>query len=530
MRKNLLVLTLLASPLFAQVDYNVIPLPTSVALSEKQGLYELTDGAIVSYPSANEELARQASMLCDYLLQSTGLSLSAQPDQDKHASVSLAIKKGASGSEGYSLTVDKRGITIEGDSPAGVFHGLQTLRKAIGATAGEPVALPYVTIDDSPRFPYRGAHIDCCRHFFDVDFIKRYIDILALHGCNKLHWHLSDDQGWRFEVKALPELAQQASVRAQTVIGPNTGIYDGQEYGRGMYYTQEQCREVVEYARQRYIDVIPEIELPGHMVAALHVYPWLGCRGEGYDVWTIWGVSKDILCAGNPETLTFLKTILGELTDVFPSRLIHIGGDEAPRIRWQECPKCQAKMKELGLNDEAGLQTYLNTELEAFLAERGRTIIGWDEILEGGASQEATIMNWHGAELAVEAAQGGRDVVMTPMEYCYFDYYQLRDSWRQPFGIGGYVPLSKVYSMEPVPEGLTEEQSRHILGAQCNLWAEYIAYPEHMEYMLLPRLSALSEVQWTQPQSKDYDGFMQRLPRLIKLYDRLGYKHCPYVE
>ncbi|MCD7722315.1 MAG: beta-N-acetylhexosaminidase [Prevotellaceae bacterium] len=532
MRRNLLLLTL-ALPLgnvWAQADYNVIPLPQSVALNEKGGSYHLTSGAVVSYPSSSEELKRSAEMLCGYLQESAGLSLTAEPDRRKDAAVTLSYPKGSpADGEAYTLTVSKKGVTIEG-SGAGVFHGIQTLRKAIGASNKDTVQLPFVTISDEPRFPYRGAHIDCCRHFFSEDFLKQYIDILALHGCNKLHWHLTDDQGWRFEVKALPELAEQGSIRRETVIGANLGIYDGVEYGRGLYYTQEQCREVVEYARERYIDVIPEIELPGHMVAALHVYPSLGCRGEGYEVWTEWGVSKDILCAGNPKTLDFLKTILGELCDVFPSRLIHIGGDEAPRTRWKECPRCQEKMRELGLSDEAQLQTYLNGELEEFLAERGRTIIGWDEILEGGASEEATIMNWHGRELAVEAASKGRDVVMTPMEFCYFDYYQLRDRSRQPLGIGGYVPVSKVYTLEPVPEELSPEEARHILGAQCNLWAEYIAYPQQMEYMLLPRLSALSEVQWTQPELKDYDGFLRRLPRLIELYDRLGFKHCQSLE
>ncbi len=532
-RINLILLCAISAlASFAQVDYNVIPLPLSIALSHKGEEFSLTTGAVVSFPADNPEMLRNAQMLCDYLRKSTGLSLTAEArSQGKGASVRLLTGLKNENPEAYTLTVDKKGVTIQGASESGVFRGIQTLRKAIGVAEGDTVRLPYVTITDEPRFSYRGVHIDCSRHFFPVDFLKTYIDILALHGCNNLHWHLTDDQGWRFEVKSMPLLTQEGSIRKETVIGSEVGgIFDGQEYGRGLYYTQEQCREIVQYAAERYINVIPEIDLPGHMVAALHVYPQLGCTGGPYEVWTQWGVAQDILCAGNPETLVFLKKVLGELTDVFPSKLIHIGGDEAPRTRWQQCPKCQAKMKELGLVNEAQLQTYINQELEAFLSEKGRTVIGWDEVLEGGLSENATVMSWHGADGAVAAASQRHNVIMTPTSYCYFDYYQLSNRDAQPRAIGGYVPISKVYSLEPVPSELPEDLRQYVLGAQCNLWAEHIFAPQQMEFMLLPRLSALCEVQWTQADRKDYEVFKSRLPRMMELYGRLGWKYCRWFE
>jgi hexosaminidase len=379
------------------------------------------------------------------------------------------------------------------------------------------------------------VHLDCARHFFSVDVIKRYLDLLALHGCNQFHWHLTDDQGWRFEVKALPDLAPKGSVRQQTVISRNSGVFDGQPYGG--YYTQDDCREIVRYAAERYINIIPEIDLPGHMQAALHVYPPLGCTGGPYEVWQVWGVSNDVLCAGNPAVLTFLKTVYGELCDVFPSKLIHIGGDECPKHRWKNCEKCQAKARELGLKDdghhsiENQLQTYINREMEQFLKQRGRTLIGWDETLEGGLTTEATVMSWRGINGGIEAARQHHHVIMTPTDYCYIDYYQLKNTWNEPLAIGGYVPLSKVYAFEPlVPETLTEEEQQYILGAQVNLWTEYVAAPDHLFYMLLPRLDAISEVQWCRPQQKDFDDFKQRLPHMKQIYNILGVRYCQGVE
>ena len=533
----LMIVSMPLSTMAGRADYRVIPLPKSIQ-ADAAKVFTLQPGMAIAYDASNPEIARTAQMLCQWVEQQTGLRLQLEPSAKK-AAVRLAVspaKKGVSTSpaDSYSLTVGKAGITISAAEPIGIFRGVQTLRKSL-PSAGGPIELPFVTIADEPRFSYRGVHLDCARHYFPVAVVKQYLDLLALHGCNQLHWHITDDQGWRFEVKALPDLAAKGSIRQQTVIGRNTGLYDGQPYGG--YYTQDECREIVRYAAERYINVIPEIDLPGHMQAALHVYPNLGCTGGPYPVWQVWGVSEDVLCAGNPDVLTFIKTVLGELCDVFPSRLIHIGGDECPKVRWKNCPKCQAKIRELQLKDdgkhslENQLQSYINHEVEKFLTTRGRNLIGWDETLEGGLTEGAVVMSWRGVNGGIEAARQHHRVIMAPTDYCYIDYYQLKDTWNLPLGIGGYVPASKVYSFEPlVPGKLTEEEQQYILGPQVNLWTEYIAAPEHLFFMLLPRLDAISEVQWCQPGQKDFDDFKRRLPRIMQLYDRLHVSYCRKVE
>ena len=533
----LMIVSMPLSTKAGRADYRVIPLPKSIQ-TDTTKVFTLQPGMAIAYDASNPEIARTAQMLCQWVEQQTGLQLQLAPSAKK-AAVRLAVstaKKGVSTSpaDSYSLTVGKAGITITAAEPIGIFRGVQTLRKSL-PSAGGPVELPFVTIADEPRFSYRGVHLDCARHYFPVAVVKQYLDLLALHGCNQLHWHITDDQGWRFEVKALPDLAAKGSIRQQTVIGRNTGLYDGQPYGG--YYTQDECREIVRYAAERYINVIPEIDLPGHMQAALHVYPNLGCTGGPYPVWQVWGVSEDVLCGGNPDVLTFIKTVLGELCDVFPSRLIHIGGDECPKVRWKNCPKCQAKIRELQLKDdgkhslENQLQSYINHEVEKFLTSRGRNLIGWDETLEGGLTEGAVVMSWRGVNGGIEAARQHHRVIMAPTDYCYIDYYQLKDTWNLPLGIGGYVPASKVYSFEPLVSGkLTEEEQQYILGPQVNLWTEYIAAPEHLFFMLLPRLDAISEVQWCQPGQKDFDDFKRRLPRMMQLYDRLHVSYCRKVE
>ena len=546
MKKNasalLLLLALTAimplSTKAGRADYRVVPLPQRI-LTDTTHVFTLQPDMGIAYDAGNAEIARTAQFLCQWIEQQTGLRLQLTPAAKKAAirlavgPARLAVSGSPADNDAYTLTVNKAGITITAPQPAGLFRGTQTLRKSL-PTDG-PVELPFVTIDDKPRFSYRGVHLDCSRHYFPVTVVKQYLDLLALHGCNQFHWHITDDQGWRFEVKALPDLAAKGSIRQQTVIGRNSGLYDGQPYSG--YYTQEDCREIVRYAAERYINVIPEIDLPGHMQAALHVYPNLGCTGGPYPVWQIWGVSDDVLCAGNPEVLTFIKTVLGELCDVFPSELIHIGGDECPKVRWKNCPKCQAKIRELGLKDdgqhslENQLQTYINHEVEKFLASHGRNLIGWDETLEGGLTEGAVVMSWRGVNGGIEAARQHHRVIMTPTDYCYIDYYQLKNTWNIPLAIGGYVPASKVYSFEPlVPGKLSEEEQQYILGPQVNLWTEYIAAPEHLFFMLLPRLDAISEVQWCQPEQKDFDNFKTRLPRMMQLYDRLGVSYCHTVE
>ena len=515
---------------WAQVSYDIIPRPQSVEQPKKTGELILTANAEVGTDTQSEAMTRLAGMVVSNMAEGPGLQVAFNAKAKKPA-IMLALGLKSENKEAYKIEVDKKGVTIQGATEEGVFRGIQSLYKILGTEQADTLRLPYVTIQDEPRFGYRGVHMDVARHFFPMEEVKQYIDILALHGCNQLHWHITDDQGWRFEVKSMPELAKKGSIRKQTVIGHNLPIFDGQEYGRDMYFTQEQCREIVKYAAERYINIIPEIDLPGHMVAALHVYPELGCTGGPYDVWGIWGVSADVLCAGNPQVLPFLKKVLDEVCEVFPSKYIHIGGDESPRDRWKACPKCQAKMKDLGLTRESELQTYINKELEKDIAEKhGRRIIGWDETLEGGLSEDAIVMSWRGNAGGIQAAKLHHEVVMTPNSECYFDYYQLKNHNAQPMAIGGYIPVSKVYSLEPVPAELTEEEGKYILGAQCNLWSEYITAPEHLEFMLLPRLAALCEVQWTKPELKNLENFKARLPRMMKMYDRKGWKYCPRTE
>ncbi len=530
MIKQILILSLAAFCLntAAEINYQVIPMPQQIDINKDGKYMVLSKGMTVGYPSGNLQMKRNAEFAAEYL------GLNVIEEGKKKADVNLMTGLKSSNPDAYVITIGQKGIMIQGASESGVFYGIQTLRKSIMNETGE-IRLPYAVVSGEPRFTYRGTELDCARHFFPVSFIKKFIDILALHGINRFHWHLTDDQGWRFEVKALPELAEKASVRPCTIIGKNVGlsnpdnaIYDDTpETG---YYTQEEMRDIVAYAAERYITIIPEIDLPGHMIAALSVYPELGCTGGPYKVWGVWGVADDVLCAGNPKTLEFLKTVYGELCDVFPSKLIHIGGDESPRVRWKSCPKCQAKMKELNLSNEAQLQTYINKEMEAFLATKGRQIIGWDETLEGGLSENAAVMSWRGYDGGKAAAKLHHQVVMTPTNNCYFDYYQLKNRDAQPLGIGGYLPLSKVYSMEPVPSDLTKEEAKYIMGAQCNLWTEYMLSPDHVEYMLLPRLAAMSEVQWLKPEEKNYEQFLERLATFKQSYQRLGYKFCTSHE
>lgn len=537
-----------------RADYNIVPLPNRVAVDTTQ-MFLLQPGMTISYDTYDEEAARTAQMLQGWIEEQTGVKLELKPG-DGRAAVKMQLfpMRGnpSAVSETYSIVVDKTGIILKASAPVGLFRAAQTLRKSIGSRAKsqEPrVELPYVNIDDEPRFSYRGVLLDCARHFFSVDMIKQFLDVMALHGCNQFHWHLSDDQGWRFEVKALPDLAKKGSVREKTVIGPgNMRIYDNIPYG--CYYTQEECRELVRYAAERYINIVPEIDMPGHMLSAMHVFPELGCTGGPYPVAPHWGVMRDVLCGGNPKTLDFLKTVFGELCDVFPSEYIHIGGDECPKERWQKCVKCQAKIKELGLTSdpkntgeggrgsqdgrsaENKLQTWLNHEIEQFLAQRGRSLIGWDEILSGGLTGNAIVMSWRGVKGGIEAARHQHRVIMSPNVYAYIDHPQLKDYSKQPRTTDSYqVSCSKIYSFEPVlPDSLTAEQRNYILGVQANLWTEHVAYPEHVFYQLLPRLGAMCEVQWCRPKQKDFDDFKKRLPRLEKMYDFMGVQRCRQVE
>ncbi len=556
-----LLLTIFASA--QRASYDIIPMPKEVKVDTTQ-LFTLTSSMGIAFDQNNAECTRIAQFLKEWVKEATGIELQQTPANAKSpirfsliapAKKSKRDKKPVAlteqQEESYTLKVDKDGILVTAYKPVGLFRAAQTLRKSLPVTKdAKKIEFPAVTITDQPRFVYRGVMLDCARHFFSVDFVKQYIDVMALHGCNQFHWHLTEDQGWRFEVKALPDLAVKGSVREKTVIGPSRmRIYDNIPYGG--YYTQEECRDVVKYAAERYVNIVPEIDMPGHMQSALHVFPNLGCTGGPYPVAPYWGVMRDVLCGGNPETLTFLKTVFGELCDVFPSPYIHIGGDECPKERWQKCPKCQAKIKELGLTtetvkveggDDRGsqdgrsaenkLQSYINHEIEQFLASRGRSLIGWDEILAGGLSEGAIVMSWRGTKGGVAAAKQKHRVIMSPNVFAYLDHPQLKDYGKQPRTTDSYiVSCSKIYSFEPlVPEELSDEEDDYILGYQGNLWTEQVAYPEHALYQLLPRLASMCEVQWCKPEQKDFEGWKKRLPQLKKLYDKMGLVYCNEVE
>ena len=505
-------------------SYDVIPLPQQI-VKQDGNPFILSNSTSIVYDANNEDMKRSAQFLSDYITFSTGIKLPIKENTDANTSNTIVLKSNFDHEnlEAYQLSISKDLIEINGASEAGAFHGIQTLRKSIDTTPQvAKVVFNPVTITDYPRFEHRGMMLDVARHMFPVEFIKQYIDLLALHNMNRFHWHLTDDQGWRVEIKKYPELAEKGSMRTETVIGKNTGEYDGKSYGG--YYTQEEIKDVVAYANDRFITIIPEIDLPGHMLAALTAYPELGCTGGPYQVAREWGIFDDVLCAGNEQTLVFLENVLTEIADLFPSEYIHIGGDECPKVRWQECEKCQAKIEELNIKAdskhtaEQKLQSYITTHVEKFLATKGKKIIGWDEIIEGGLSANATVMSWRGIDGGIIAANQGNDVIMVPTSHFYFDYYQTKYTDTEPFGIGGYVPLEKVYSFNPIPNEIPADKAKHILGVQANLWTEYVPTTSHAEYMVLPRMDALSEVQWTNQDKRDYNSFIERLPRMMNYY------------
>lgn len=514
-------------------DFNIIPRPQQVNVSD-DAPFTLSAKTVISLGTNSQDMKRNANMLAFYIEQATGIRPAVGKNKNG-AAIVLTIDKTIANAEGYKLDADAKQIRIAGASAAGVFYGIQTLRKSLPLVNGKAskVSIPAVHIADAPRFAYRGTHLDVSRHFVTVDSVRQFIDMLALHNINRFHWHLTDDQGWRIEIKKYPLLTQIGSKRAQTVIGHNSGKYDGKPYSG--FYTQKQIRDIVKYAADRYITIVPEIDLPGHMQAALAAYPDMGCTGGPYEVWQKWGVSDNVLCAGNDKTLTFIDNVLKEITQLFPSKYIHVGGDECPKTQWQKCPKCQARIKALNLEAKDGhsaeerLQSYIITHASNYLKSLGRNTIGWDEILEGGLAEGATVMSWRGESGGIAAAKQHHDVVMTPNSYLYFDYYQSLDKDNEPLAIGGYLPLETVYSYEPMPKELTADEARHIIGVQANIWTEYMPTFKQMQYMALPRMAALSEVQWSQPALKDYTSFTNRLTEFTHLYDRLGYNYAKHL-
>ena len=542
MKKTLIILSvLLAAAACAPKNLqtiNVVPYPNEVQI--KSGEFCVA-GADVKYDAAADERTKS---LIDAFTQQLSLVTGVESAVSETNGEIAFILDAEMPHEAYTLNVTKKGVEVKASGLNGFNYAIQTIKQMLpvevfgkAAAADKEWTLPCVKINDAPRFGYRGLHMDVSRHFFDMDEVKRYLDIMEVHKLNTLHWHITDDQGWRLEIKKYPRLTEVGAVRKQTLVGHlfDSEVYDGTPYGEGCYFTQDQVREILDYAAGKGITVIPEIDLPGHMLAALAAYPELGCTGGPYDVWGKWGVADDVLCVGKEKTMQFLEDVLTEVCELFPAEYVHIGGDECPKVRWEKCPHCQAKIAELGLKDddrfqaEHYLQGYVTSRMEKFLAEKGKKLIGWDEILEGELAPNATVMSWRGVAGGLQAVRMGHDAIMTPNTFFYLDYYQSLDKENEPLAIGGYLPVEKCYSYEPTVEGMTEEEKAHILGVQANLWTEYIATPDHLHYMLLPRLAALAEVQWCQPEVKSWERFLDSADEFCGIYDIMGYRYGDHL-
>jgi hexosaminidase len=502
----------------------IVPEPASVTI--RQGRFVITSRTVIWTDRAGAAVGRQ---LARYLEPATGFTLRVVTG-GAPANGSIALRRDPSlerlGSEGYVLDVRPARVTVRAPEAAGLFYGVQTIRQLLppdifreAVVAKQEWTLPAVTIEDHPRFQWRGAHLDVGRHFMPKEFVKKYIDLLALHKLNTFHWHLTEDQGWRLEIKRYPKLTEVGAWRKETLVGsnrtPGQAIYDGKRHGG--FYTQDDAREIVAYAKARFITVVPEIEMPGHAMAAIAAYPELGVTGEPIEVATHWGVFSDILNA-EPSTIQFMQNVLTEVLTIFPSRYIHIGGDEAEKSKWKASPRIQARIAELTLKDEHELQSWFIRQMDAFLVSHQRRLVGWDEILEGGLAENAVVMSWRGTKGGVEAARAGHDVVMAPTSHTYFDYYQSPNRDREPIAGGGTIPLETAYSFDPIPADLEPQYAKHVLGGQAQLWTEYMPTPKHVEYMAFPRLTALAEAVWTPPARKDYTDYLQRLDRHL---DRL---------
>lgn len=527
-------------------DYQIIPKPVSLEISNGRFLVDSKTKV-----SAAANLENEGNYLAELLshLSNTDIAF----ETGSTGNIQLKIDDTIENEEGYTLSVSYDNIVISSKTTKGVFYGIQTLKQLMPAsmeTKTADLTIPAVSIKDNPRFVYRGMHLDVGRHLFPVDFIKKYIDLIAMHKMNTFHWHLTEDQGWRIEIKKYPKLTEIGSKRYGTIIGhyPGTGN-DETEYGG--FYTQKEVKDIVKYATERHVTIIPEIELPGHASAAIASYPFLSCFPEEPTVVTnnmgskagkeaqangspkivqeTWGVFDDVFCAGNEKTFQFLENVLDEIIPLFPSEYIHIGGDECPKSNWKRCPKCQKRMKENNLANEHELQSYFIQRIEKYLNTKGKKIIGWDEILEGGLAPNATVMSWRGEKGGIEAAKQHHDVIMTPGYSCYFDHYQTKNKDNEPLAIGGKTTVADVYAYEPTPKELTEEESKYILGAQGNVWTEYMKTSDYVEYMVLPRMTALSEVVWTPKEVKNWKDFKERLNTMKYRYDAMGLNYAKHV-
>lgn len=519
-----------------KVELGIIPAPQN-AVSAGNAKFNIAGATFAVDEKMSDRAVAAINSLAKDLGNSTGVTSEVSAKGDI-----VFLQKSSLEAEEYAINISRKGIKVQYATDKGILYAIASLRQMLpvelysGASAADADwTLPCVKISDKPRFGYRGLLLDCGRHYFTPQEIKKCLDIMAIYKMNILHWHLTEDQGWRIQIDKYPMLAEKASWREGTQIGRDKTTNDGIRYGG--YYSKEQIRDIIAYADNLGIEIIPEIDLPGHMLAALSVYPELGCTGGPYKVWSRWGVSPDILCPGKEETFEFLENVLSEVADLFPSKYFHIGGDECPKVRWQECPDCQARIKELGLvatdklTAEQQLQCYVTSRVQEMLAKKGKVIIGWDEILEGDLQEGAVVMSWRGAKGGIEAANRGFKAIMSPYEYLYIDYAQVeeKDLDKEPMAMEGALPIEKVYSFEPF-DGIPDEQTDNILGVQTNLWTEYIGTNEYLEYMLLPRLSAASELQWTQPENKNIDRLLDNIKNhQFKIYDQMGYNYSKVI-
>jgi len=517
-------------------EEEIVILPKPLIMEQARGVFRL-DNPVCIHVADNELLKETASLFAEMIATSTGFELSIDNDLNTSRGIFLELNdEGVHGDESYSLEVSRNKIHISSPSPAGIFYGIQTVRQLLPPEfeSDKPRTdilweIPCIYIEDAPRFEWRGMHLDVSRHFFPVEFIKRYIDLIAMHKMNTFHWHLVDDQGWRIEIKKYPRLTGVGAWRVNQEDRP-WNARERQKPGEvatyGGYYTRDEVRDIVDYARKRYVTIVPEIEMPAHVSSALAAYPQYSCRGVPLTVppGGVWPIT-DIYCAGKDETFEFLEDILTEIMELFPSEYIHVGGDEADKTEWQRCPDCQSRIMEEGLKDEDELQSYFIRRIEKFLSANGRKLIGWDEILEGGLAPGAAVMSWRGMEGGIEAARMGHYVVMTPGSHCYFDHYQ-GDPSHEPMAIGGYTTLKKVYSFDPVPEALPDDEAKYILGAQANLWTEYVHTGDHAEYMVLPRMTALAEVLWLPRDKLDWTDFSRRITTFFDRFEIMGLNYA----
>ena len=515
------LLTACNSSIEKAIEPTIIPKPLTQKTST--GVFVLNSDVYLSYDPTLKEVS---SYLISFLEETYEYRLSSMKNSKK---INLKIDDSIKNDEGYELKVEKNDITIRAKNSKGAFYAVQSLLQLLPIqTKSNSIEIQCLEIKDEPRFKYRGMHLDVGRHFFSVDFIKKYIDLIARLKMNTFHWHLTEDQGWRIEIKKYPKLQEIAAFRNETLVGhynDQPHKFDGKKYGG--FYTQEQIKEVVAYANTRQVTIIPEIEMPGHSQAAIAAYPSLGCTGEQVEVATKWGVFNEVYCP-KESTFKFLEDVIDEVVALFPGKYIHIGGDEAPKTNWKKCAHCQRLIKEKGLKDEHGLQSYFIARMEKYINTKGKQIIGWDEILEGGLAPNATVMSWRGTSGAIEAAKEGHDVILTPGSHCYFDHYQ-SDNENEPLAIGGFLPLEKVYHFNPIPKELSDQEASYVLGAQGNVWTEYMQTEKQVEYMAFPRVVALSEVVWSSPENKNYTDFINRLEQYQKRLDLLDVNYANHM-